>query len=89
MESSPVELANVVELKARISQLEAELKAARISATPNAQKTVNMIKTPYTGPRTAGPRRSCYECKALGHFARDCPQRAARKAQQAAAAASE
>lgn len=82
----------------RIAKLESQLAASKVtggqppepSTSGQRNQNRNRNRNPdYNGPRIAGPKTKCYECdQCAGHFARDCPDRKARLAREAAAAAS-
>ena len=80
MEMGPLESGEVIALKARIQTLEEQLKRASGAVSTAAkshpplplESNLNPNATPYTGPRLAGPKSACYECKAPSHFGHDC-----------------
>ena len=93
MEIGQVDGSNDRALLDRIGQLERELAAMKTGATGQGTCTSKAKAKPkaqpstsYNGPRTAGPKSNCYECGCLGHFGRDCEQRAQRLAREAAVA---
>lgn len=87
MEIGQIDSSTEQALLARITKLESELAASK-SKVPAKAFQPKKSQSSYTGPRTAGPKSACYECGQLGHFGRDCPQRAARM-QVAAASGTE
>ena len=92
MEIGPLESKHERALLERIERLEKELSAVKSGAgsreapRPQAKPTPKASSSTYDGPRVAGPKTACYECGRLGHFGRDCEQRAQRCAREAAEA---
>lgn len=94
MEIGQLDGGNQQALLNRIQQLEKELGSLKVGAKASGSSTPQSKSKPkpqgqatsYNGPRTAGPKSQCYECGRLGHFGRDCEQRAQRLAREAAAA---
>lgn len=79
---TPMEIGQVdnAALQLRIAQLEAELASLKtgnkVSANPRQNKQ-------FLGPRIAGSKTICFECKRPGHFARDCAERRKRLSREA------
>ena len=95
MEIGPIEPNTVEMLTRRVAQLEAKLAAKHqaaakyLSSAAVPDKSKRQSSSRFTGPRTAGPKTLCYECRKAGHFGRDCEQRKARLARETASADSE